>query len=81
MPKRRFIDNTIICIKAKPITKVIFIWNSFHQHWRMEGIRDRRIPFLDVALIRKNDFFETTVYNIGTHWHPRPGTVEFKVNY
>ena len=87
MPWKRFVDNTIICIKTTSIPDVIKVLNTFHSNIQFTYKRERggKIPFLDVLLIRKNDTFETAVYRkptnmvfiyIGIHLLLRHGNVE-----
>ena len=77
MPWKRFVDDTITCIKTTSIPHVIKVLNTFHSNiqFTYEEERDGKIPFLDVLLIRKNDAFETAVYRKPTnkgiylHWN------------
>ena len=77
MPWKRFVDDTITCIKTTSIPHVIKVLNTFHSNiqFTYEEERDGKIPFLDVLLIRKNNTFETTVYRKPTnkgiylHWN------------
>ena len=47
----------------------IEVLNSFHRNrqFMYEEEKDRKIPFLDVLLIKKNDTFETFVYRKPTN--------------
>ena len=77
MPWKRFVDDTITCIKTTSIPHVIKVLNTFHGNiqFTYEEERDGKIPFLDVLLIRKNDAFETAIYRKPTnkciylHWN------------
>ena len=61
---RRFVGDTITCIKPTSITHVIKVLNIFHSNIKFtyEEERDGKNPFLDVLLIKKNDTFEKIVY-------------------
>ena len=88
MPWKRFVDDTITCIKATSIPHVIKVLNTFHSNiqFTYEEERDGKILFLDVLLVRKNDAFETAVYRkdpliwvfiyIGIHLFLRHGNME-----
>ena len=75
MPSKRFVDDTITCIKTTTIPHVIKVLNTFLSNiqFTYEEERDRKTTFLDILLIRKNDAFETAVYrkptNMGIYLH------------
>ena len=77
MPWKRFVDDTITCIKPTSIPHVIEVLNSFHSNiqFMFGEERDRKVPCLDVLLIKKNDAFEITIYRKPTnkgiylHWN------------
>ena len=71
-PWKRYVDNTIAKIKLN----VLMILNTFHKNIKFtyELEINKKISFLDVLLIRKNDTLETTIYRKSTnngvylHW-------------
>ena len=77
MPWKTFVDDTITCIKPSSIPHVFEVLNSFHSNIQItyEEEQDRKIPFLDVLLIKKNEAFEKTIYRKPTnkgiylHWN------------
>ena len=62
MPWKRFVDDTITCIKATSIPHVIKALNNSNMQFTYEEQRNGKVSFLDVLLIKKNDAFEITVY-------------------
>ena len=76
MPWKRFVDDTITCIIPTSIPYVIKVLNSSHSNiqFTYEEERDRKIPFLDVLLMKKNDTLEPNVRKpthkgIYLHWN------------
>ena len=69
MPSKRFVDDTITYIKPTSIPHVIEVLTSFHSNiqFKYEEERDRKIPFLDVLYIKKNNTFKTNVYRKPTN--------------
>ena len=69
IPWKRFVDDTITCIKTTSIPHVIKVLNTFLSNiqFTYEEEKDGKIPFLDILLIKKNDAFKTTVYRKPTN--------------
>ena len=75
-PWKRYVDNTIAAIKLTSIDHVLMILNTFHKNIKFtyELEINKKISFLDVLLIRKNETLETTIYRKSTndgvylHW-------------
>ena len=75
-PWKRYVDDTIVTIKLTSIYHVLMILNTFHKSIKFtyELEINKKISFLDVLLIRKNDTLETTIYRKSTnngvylHW-------------
>ena len=73
---KRYADDTIATIKLTSIDHVLMILNTFHKNIKFtyELEINKKIGFLDVLLIRKNDPLETTIYRKSTnngvylHW-------------
>ena len=72
-PWKRYIDDTIATIKLRSIDHVLVILNTF-QNFTYQLEINKKISFLDVLLIRKNDTLEPTIYRRSTnngvylHW-------------
>ena len=75
-PWKRYVDDTIATGKLTSIDHVLMILNTFHKNIKFtyELEINKKISFLDVLLIRKNDTLETTIYRKSTnngvylHW-------------
>ena len=75
-PWKRYVDDTIATRKLTSIDHVLMILNTFHKNIKFtyELEINKKISFLDVLLIRKNDTLETTIYRKSTnngvylHW-------------
>ena len=75
-PWKRYVDDTIATIKLTSIDHVLMILNTFHKNIKFtyELEINKKISFLDVLLIRKNDTLEPTIYRRSTnngvylHW-------------
>ena len=75
-PWKRYVDDTIATIKLTSIDHVLMILNTFHKNIKFtyELEINKKISFLDVLLIRKNETLETTIYRKSTndgvylHW-------------
>ena len=75
-PWKRYVDDTIATIKLTSIDHILMIRNTFHKNinFTYELEINKKISFLDVFLIRKNDTLETTIYRRSTnngvylHW-------------
>ena len=75
-PWKRYVDDTIAAIKLTSIDHVLTILNTFHKNIKFtyELEINKKISFLDVLLIRKNETLETTIYRKSTndgvylHW-------------
>ena len=75
-PWKRYVDDTIATRKLTSIDHVLMILNTFHKNIKFtyELEINKKIGFLDVLLIRKNDPLETTIYRKSTnngvylHW-------------
>ena len=63
-PWKRYVDDTIATTKLTSIDRVLMIHNTFHKNIKFtyELEINKKISFLDVLLIRKNDPLETTIY-------------------
>ena len=62
-PWKRYVDGTIATIKLTSIDYVLMILNTFQKNIKFtyELEINRKISFLDVLLIRKNDTLEITI--------------------
>ena len=75
-PWKRYVDDTIATIKLTSIGHILMIRNTFHKNIKFtyELEINKKISFLDVFLIRKNDTLETMIYRRSTnngvylHW-------------
>ena len=75
-PGKRYVNDTIATIKLTSIDHVLMILNTFHKNIKFtyELEINKKISFLDVLLIRKNDTLEPTIYRRSTnngvylHW-------------
>ena len=63
-PWKRYVDDTIATRKLTSIDHVLMILNAFHKNIKFtyELEINKKISFLDVLLIRKNETLETTIY-------------------
>ena len=68
-PWKRYVDDTIATIKLTSIDHVLMILNTFHKNIKFtyELEINKKISFLDVLLIRKNDTLETAIYRNSTN--------------
>ena len=68
-PWKRYVGNTIATIQLTSIDHVLMIFNTFHKNIKFtyELEINKKISFLDVLLIRRNDTMETTIYRISTN--------------
>ena len=81
-PWKRYVDDTISYIKEESIEHVLSKLNGYHDNieFTYEIENYRKLPFLDVLLIRKDYEVETTVYRKNTsndmylHWQSFPPT-------
>ena len=66
---KRYVDDTVTCIKSSSINYVQSVLNSFHKSitFTFEEEEDNKIPFLDVLILRNGSSIETTVYRKFTH--------------
>ena len=75
-PWKRYVDDTIATVQLTSIDHVLMILNTFHKNIKFtyELEINKKISFLDVLLIRKNDTLEPTIYRRSTnngvylHW-------------
>ena len=76
-PWKQYVDDTIATIKLTLIDHILMILNTFHKSIKFtyELEINKKICFLDVLPIRKNDTLETTIYikctnnGVYLHWH------------
>ena len=76
-PWKQYVDGTIATIKLTLIDHILMILNTFHKSIKFtyELEINKKICFLDVLPIRKNDTLETTIYikctnnGVYLHWH------------
>ena len=66
---RRYVDDTFVFVK-KGCVENVFAWlNSFHKNiqftYKLEN--QKKLPFLDILLIRRGTKIETTVYRKSTN--------------
>ena len=68
-PWKRYVDDTIATIKLTSIDHVLMILNTFHKNIKFtyELEINKKISFLDVLLIRKNDTLETAIHRNSTN--------------
>ena len=66
---KRYLDDTLSCIKEESIKHVLSKLNGYHDiiEFTCEIGNDGKLPFLDVLVIRKGYEVETTVYRKSTN--------------
>ena len=65
---KRYVDDTLTIVKEVSINHLLQQLNSFHPNiqFAVEIESSRRIPFLDILIVKKKSKNETTVYRKST---------------
>ncbi|XP_055522434.1 uncharacterized protein LOC129716622 [Wyeomyia smithii] len=65
---KKYVDDLILALPPDRVTDVLNIFNSFNNNiqFTIELAKDRKIPFLDMVLIRQTD------QTIRTEWYSKP---------
>ena len=65
---KRYVDDTLTIVKEVSINHLLQQLNSFHPNiqFAVEIESSRRIPFLDILIVKKKSKNETTVYGEST---------------
>ena len=72
----RYVDDTIICIHKEDLQKVVEIFNNYDPNLKFtyEVESDNMINFLDISLIKHNNY-------IATNWYPKPTNSNRLLNF